>query len=55
MLLSIPSANEGYRGVQPMPRNLALLTRLLVAPRLEVDVDLASDGTGRFSFSANHR
>ena len=32
----------GYRGVQPMPRNLALLTRLLVAPRLEVDVDLAS-------------
>ena len=34
MLFSIASANVGYCGVQPKRRNFALLTRLLLSPRL---------------------
>ena len=55
MLFSIASANDGYRGVQPSLRSFALLTRLLLAPRLEIDVDLPSGGIGRFNFLASQR
>ena len=53
MLCSIASANAGYCGVQPEPRNLALLTRLLASPRLPGCLDLVIGGSGRLSFCAS--
>ena len=55
MLFSIASANVGYCGVQPERRNLALLTRLLVFPRLREGSDFVIGGSGRFSLCASQR
>jgi len=55
MLFSIASANVGYRGTQPRRRNFALLTRLLLAPRFEINVDLPLGGIGRFNFFASQQ
>ena len=49
MLLSIASLKVGKSGVQPSCRNLALLTRLLVSPRLRGCSDFLIAGKGRFS------
>jgi len=55
-LFSIPSAKLGYRGAQPIARNFALLTRLLVSPRLRaLKADLPMDGIGRFNFAASQQ
>src|SRR5947207_3075013 len=50
MLFSIASANDGYRGVQPSLRSFALLTRLLLSPRLYRRVDAAVDEDQVFCF-----
>src|SRR5438128_1925348 len=55
MLFSIASANVGYRGLQPRPRSFALLTRLLLSPRLRCDGAFPIDGSGRFNFPASQR
>src|SRR5437773_8965814 len=55
MLFSIASANVGNCGLQPRPRSFALLTRLLLSPRLRCDVAFPIDGGGRFNFPASQR
>ncbi len=48
ILFSIASANVGYCGVQPNRRSLALLTRLLLSPRLPCCFDLPIGGAVAF-------
>src|SRR5262249_52878358 len=55
MLLSIASANVGYWRVQPRLRSFALLTRLLLFPRLRCPVDFPIGGSGRSSLRASQR
>jgi hypothetical protein len=55
MLFSIASARFPYFGVHPRRRSFALLTRLLLEPRLRFDVDLPITGSGRFNFFASQR
>src|SRR5882757_2821719 len=54
-LFSIPSANVGYCRVQPRLRSFALLTRLLLSPRLRCALDFPIGGSGRSSLCANQR
>src|SRR6266496_3349641 len=55
MLFSIASTNVGYRGVHPKRRNFALLTRLLLSPRLRSPFDFPIGGSGRFNLCASQR
>jgi hypothetical protein len=55
MLFSIASANVRYCGTQPRRRSFALLTRLLLAPRLGCPFAFPIGGPGRFILSASQR
>ena len=55
MLLSMASAKVEYRGAQPRLRSFALLTRLLLSPRLRCCIDFPIGGSGRFSLRASQR